>query len=50
VIDHLSLHPGAVVLDVDEQGRLARDQAAGGEEPVVPAGIEPGRGRGQRLV
>jgi hypothetical protein len=49
-LDHLSHHPGAVVLDVGEQVRLARDQAAGGEEPVVPAGIEPGRGRGQRLV
>jgi hypothetical protein len=50
VIDHLSFHPGTVVLDVGEQGRLAHDQPAGGEEPVVPAGIEPGRGRGQGLV
>ena len=49
-LGHLPLHPRAVVLDVGEQGRLARDQPAGGEEPVVPAGIEPGRGRGQRLV
>jgi hypothetical protein len=49
-LGHLPLHPGAVVLDVGEQGRLGRDQAAGGDEPLVPAGIEPGRGRGQRLV
>ena len=38
------------MLDVLEQGRLGRDQAAGGDEALVPAGIEPGRGRGQRLV
>jgi hypothetical protein len=36
------------VLDVGEQGRLARDQPAGSDEALVPAGIEPGRGRGQR--
>jgi hypothetical protein len=24
-LDHLSFHPGTVVLDVGEQGRLARD-------------------------
>jgi hypothetical protein len=46
----LSFHSAAVVLDVREQGRLGRDQAAGGDEALVPAGIEPGRGRGQRLV
>jgi hypothetical protein len=49
-LGHLPLHPGAVVLHVSEQGRLAHDQPAGGEEPLVPAGIESGRGRGQRLV
>jgi len=49
-LDHLPLHPGAIVLDVGEQGRLGRDKAAGGDEALVPAGTEPGRGRGQRLV
>jgi hypothetical protein len=49
--DHLVLDPGAVVLDVFEQGvRLGHDQAAGGEEALVPAGGEPGGCPGQRLV
>jgi hypothetical protein len=49
-VDRLAGDPGAVVLDVPEQGRLAGDQAAGGEEALVPAGVEacdrrrPGRG------
>ena len=44
------LDPGAVVLDVLEQGRLGRDQAAGGDEAIVPVRAEPGDGRGQRQV
>ena len=47
-LHHLAFHPRTVVLDVGEQGRLARDQPAGGDEAFVPAGIEPGRG--QRLA
>src|SRR5262249_14273319 len=48
--DPLACDPGAVVLDVSEQGRFGRDQAAGGDETFVPAGVEPGGRRGQRLV
>ena len=33
--DHLALDPGAVVLDVLEQGRLGDDQAAGGQEALA---------------
>ena len=38
------------MLDVGEQGRLGRDQPAGGDEALVPAGIESDRGSGQRPV
>jgi len=48
--DHLALDPGAVVLDVLEQRRLGDDQAAGGEEALVPAWVEPRHGRGQGVV
>ena len=48
--DHLALDPGAVVLDVSEQRRLGDDQAAGGQEAPVPAGVEARDGRGQRVV
>jgi hypothetical protein len=39
-VDRPAGDPGAVVLDVPEQGRLAGDQAAGGEEALVPAGVQ----------
>ena len=48
--DHLVLDLGAVVLDVSEQGRLGHYQAAGGDEALVPAGVESRDARGQRLV
>src|SRR5260370_35153285 len=48
--DDLVLHAAAVVLDIGEQGRLGRDQTAGGDETLVPARIQAGPGRGQRLV
>jgi hypothetical protein len=48
--DHLALDPGPVVLDVLEQGGLGDDQAAGGEETLVPAGVEVRHGRRQRVV
>ncbi|HEX6522908.1 MAG TPA: hypothetical protein VF070_23340 [Streptosporangiaceae bacterium] len=35
----------AVVLGVPEQGGLGRDESAGGEEALIPAGGQPG-GRG----
>lgn len=38
------------MLDYGEQGWLGRDQAAGGEKSLVPAGIEFGSCRGQCLV
>jgi hypothetical protein len=44
--DHLFFDSGAIVLDVGEQGRLGRDQAAGSEKALVPARIESGGGRG----
>jgi hypothetical protein len=44
---HLVFDPGAVVLDVSEQGRLGCDQAASGDEALVPAGVEPDGRRGQ---
>src|SRR5580700_5851535 len=49
--DYLVLDPGAVVLDVFEQRvRLGDDQAAGGEEALIPAGVEPGDRLGHGLV
>jgi hypothetical protein len=38
------------MLDVPEQGRLGDYQSAGGEEALVPAGIEAPDGRGQGVV
>jgi hypothetical protein len=48
--NHLALDPGAVVLDVLQQGRLGDDEAAGSEEARVPAWAESRHGRGQGVV
>jgi hypothetical protein len=41
-VDHLLLDPGAIVVDVSQQGGLGRYQAAGSQKALVPARIESG--------
>src|SRR6185437_8262369 len=46
----LFLDLGAVVLGVPEQGGLGGDEAAGGEEALVPGGVKASGRSGERAV
>jgi transcriptional regulator with XRE-family HTH domain len=49
-VGYLPLDGGTVVLGVGQQRGFAGDEVPGGDEALVPAGVESGRGLGQGVV